>query len=245
MRIDQLSAGYGKKEFLHSLSFSLPRGALTLLLGKNGSGKSTLLHALAGQLPHRGSITLQDQPIDSLSPRERAKKIALLPQNLPSSRLTPLELAFLGRNPHTPLAGRLSEADCAKAEEALRRADLWELRFSPLEALSGGERQRAYLAMVLAQDAEILLLDEPTAHLDPAAARAFMERLCGLAAEGKTILAAIHDLNTAAAFGQNLILLDQGSLFYCGDARSALEQQKIAKLFDLEQATDGQRYFFY
>lgn len=206
MKIENLTVCYKNKTVLQGVSFELPPQTVTVLLGKNGSGKTTLLRALAGQLPCSGTVPLPQ------APRERAKKLAYLPQFLPAVSLEAEQLVALGRTPHHTLPDLLNEEDRQKITEALEQAGAAELRHRRVDTLSGGERQRVYLAMVLAQDTEYLLLDEPTAHTDAGYSAMLMQQLHTLTAHGKTVLAVVHDLNAAVSYADRLLLLDEGKL---------------------------------
>lgn len=206
MKVERLSVHYGKTEILKELTFELPPQTVTVLLGKNGSGKTTLLRALAGQLPCSGTLSLPKEP------RERAKKLGYLPQFLPAVSLQAEQLVAMGRTPYHTLPDRLTPQDRQKIEEALVLAEAQDLRHRRVDTLSGGERQRVYLAMVLAQDTEYLLLDEPTAHVDMGYAAAFLQRLHTLTDHGKTVLAVLHDLNAAVTHADRLLLLERGAL---------------------------------
>ncbi len=228
MQIKNLSAFYGKKQILNGLDFTLERGKFTALLGKNGSGKSTLLKCINGQVRYDGEILLGDQPLKDCSPREKARKIAYLPQFLPRSALTAEELIALGRNPHLGLSGKLQTEDREQIERAIVLTDTQALRHRLLASLSGGERQKVYLAMLLAQDAEIFLLDEPTAHMDMDFTSEFLSLLRRLTEEeGKTVLAVLHNLNDAVTYAHRLLLMNKGRLEDPAQIESVFGVQKI------------------
>ncbi|MBQ8892805.1 MAG: ABC transporter ATP-binding protein [Clostridia bacterium] len=234
MKIAQISAFYGKKQALNHVTFELKPKKFTALIGKNGCGKSTLLKCIAGQIPHTGEIPLPREP------RERAKAVALLPQSLPALPMEAEALVAMGRTPYLNLAGTLTPTDREKIEEAIRLAGIQELRHRNAATLSGGELQKVYLAMVLAQDARILLLDEPTAHMDMGYAADFLRLLKTLNREqGKTVLAVLHDLNAAAAFADELLLMEQGRLT---DPARVEEVFGVRKIFYSE---NGETKYFY
>lgn len=212
MQIKNLSAFYGKKEILSSLSLTLERGKFTALLGKNGCGKSTLLGCINGQVRYTGSILTDGIPLSKLPPRERAKRIALLPQFLPASPLKAEDLVALGRTPYLTLGGTLTEKDREAIRAAMEQCGVTALSDRAVSTLSGGERQKVYLAMLLAQDAEILLLDEPTAHMDMGYTAEFLSLLRWLTEHGKTVLAVLHDLNDAFTYAHEVLLLNEGRL---------------------------------
>ncbi len=240
MNIKNLSAAYGKKQILANLSFTLKSGTFTALIGKNGSGKSTLLGCINGRIPYTGEILLEDRPLDTYSPREKAQKIGLLPQFLPDTALTAAQLIALGRNPHTGLTGRLQPADRDAIASAVELTATQDLQNRAIRTLSGGERQRVYLAMLLAQDADILLLDEPTAHTDVGFTAEFLLLLRTLAeTQNKTILAVLHDLNGAATYAHELLLLDQGRLVAPEEIETVFGVRKVP------YAEDGKTKYFY
>lgn len=232
MKFEKITAFYGSKRTLTNVSFALPPQKCTLLVGKNGCGKSTLLRCLAGQLPCRGSIPL---PRD---PRERAKKVAYLPQFLPAVPMEAEALVAMGRTPYLNAAGVQTPADTEKIEQAITLTDIEGLRHRRVDTLSGGERQRVYLAMVLAQDTELILLDEPTTHMDMGAAAEFMALLHRLTERGKTVFAVLHDLNLAVNHADQLLLMEEGQL---------TDPARIEEVFGVKKysGTDGEKTVFF
>ena len=162
LEFDRVSVDHRGKTILKEVSFSLRPHRITVLLGRNGSGKSTLIRCVNGLQRHTGEIRLDGVSLALTPPRERARKIGILPQILPETALTVRALAALGRNPYVDAAGRLSPEDRRMVAEALRAAGMEDFADRSLRELSGGERQRAFLAMLLAQNTRILLMDEPT-----------------------------------------------------------------------------------
>lgn len=245
LKTEGLSVLYGKKRILAPLSFHLKRGSFTAVLGKNGSGKSTLLSALGGALPYEGTILLAGEELSSLSPQNRARQIALLPQHLPAPAFTVRELAEKGRAPHLDLAFRLRKEDRAAADAALRRVGVSHLASRRLDTLSGGERQLAFLAAALAQSTPLLCLDEPTAFLDMEKESAFLETLLRLQQEeGKTVLTVMHDLAAAVRYADTVLILDGGELAFFGSTTECLDRGMIEKVFSLRRYTAHDRIFF-
>ena len=207
---------YGKKEVLHSVSFTAEPSRITVILGKNGCGKSTLLRAVSGLIPYDGSISVDGNEIRSIDTARRARCIALMPQMLRSPGITVRQLVSYGRNPYTGRMGILSPADREKVEEVMEKTGISALAESYLGCISGGERQKAYFAMLLAQDTPNLLLDEPGAHLDTE----YMKNLCDfLRAErdaGKTVVAVLHDINRAIELADLITVLHNGARVFCG-----------------------------
>ena len=227
---------------LDSISFRLRPGGLTALVGRNGSGKSTLLACLDG-MPYKGTVLLNGQDLKKVPPRRRARMAAILHQDLAAPRLTVRELASFGRQPYLDFTGRLTPWDREAVERSLRDARVLELAERRVDTLSGGERQRAYLAMVLAQETELLLLDEPGAHLDRAWEASFLELLTGL--EEKTVLLAIHDLDAAVRYARDILVLDGGKLIFSGTVEECLQQQILEKTFRLRRYTAEEGRIFF
>ena len=196
LEFDRVSVDHRGKTILHEVSFSLRPHRITVLLGRNGSGKSTLIRCVNGLQRHTGEIRLDGVSLALTPPRERARKIGILPQILPETALTVRALAALGRNPYVDAAGRLSPEDRRMVAEALRASGMEDFADRSLRELSGGERQRAFLAMLLAQNTRILLMDEPTTYLDVDARRELRDLIRTLARkQKKTLLVVLHDLN--------------------------------------------------
>ena len=229
---------YGKRAILQGIDFSLVPHTITVLLGKNGSGKSTLLSCLNSTVRYTGSIFYQGQDLALLPLRERAKQIAILPQTLPCVGLTVNELVQMGRNPYLDLGKRLSPQDHEQVEAAIHAVGLTGLRHQPLPLLSGGERQKAYLAMVLAQNTRLIVLDEPTTHLDLASASEFLQLLKTLKSQHKkTILLVMHDLTKAIEIADQLLILDQGRLAFHGSRQQAIVDGRIEAIFGVKRST--------
>ena len=175
IKIENLSAFYGKKQVLFDLSFELERGKFTAILGRNGSGKSSLLSCIASQKRYSGKILLGEREISEIPPRERAKMLSYLPQNLPLTQFTVLETVAFGREPY--ISFKLTDTDNEIIEKSIERCGISHLRNKKLTEISGGERQMAYLAMALAHDADVIMLDEPTTYMDAPNARKFLSTL--------------------------------------------------------------------
>ena len=245
LEIKDLSVQFGSKQVLDGVSFVLRPHRMTVLVGRNGAGKSTLLGCVNQQVPYTGTITEGERNLALISPRERAKSIAILPQSLPAPHITGREMVSLGRNPYLDFTGRLTQADREAVENALRDADASALAERYVDTLSGGEKQRIALAMILAQNTPIALLDEPTAHMDLGYETAFLDLLQKLKKERKkTFLLILHDLNLAAAYADDLIVLDGGRLAFAGSREQCLEQEILEKTFGLKRYTMENRIFF-
>jgi len=182
-------------------------------------------------------ILVEEQVLSRLSPRQRARRVAILPQRMAVPHITVKEMTAFGRNPYLDFTGRLSAGDRQAVMEALEFSDALSLAERYVDTLSGGERQRAALAMVLAQNTPILLLDEPTAHMDPAYEAQFLARLRELKRRGKTILVVLHDLTQAVAYGDRLVVLDGGTVVFSGTKEVCLAGQILEKTFSLRRYT--------
>lgn len=236
LEIKNLSVRFGDKQVLKNVSFSLRPHRLTALVGRNGSGKSTLLNCVNQQISYTGTITEGEKNLALIPPRERAKAIAILPQTLPSPHITAREMAAFGRNPYLDFTGRLTDNDKQAVEAALRDADALSLAERYADTLSGGEKQRVLLAMILAQNTPIALLDEPTAHMDLGYEAAFLDLLRRLKQERKkTFLVILHDLTQAVRYADDLIVLDGGAVAFAGSREECLEREVLEKTFGLRR----------
>ena len=226
-----VSARYGNRVVAEGVDVDLPAGSWLAIIGPNGAGKSSLLKAILGAVDHDGEILLDGGPASRLSSRERARAIAYAPQNpqLPD-RLTVTDYVLLGRTPHLAPLARERRVDLELVEQALDRLDLGELAGRPLHTLSGGERQRAVLARVLAQQAGLLLLDEPTTGLDIGHSQALLELVDRLRAEdGATVVTTLHDLTLSAQYADRLLLLHGGAVVAYGTPDEVLTRENVAR----------------
>lgn len=230
----ELGCGYPHRRVLESVSLEVQAGEVLVLLGPNGAGKTTLLRALARLLrPLSGTVLLHEREIWSQTPSAVARQLALMPQ---SERrdwpLTVEEAVFVGRAPHRGWLLPFSRADRIVVDQALHHAGLWELRTRRITELSGGEWRRVIFARALAQQAQVLLLDEPTAGLDLKYQVEVLGLIRGFAArQGLTVVIALHDLNLAAIYGDRIALLSNGSLAACGRPEEVLTEQQISRAF--------------
>lgn len=216
LEIRNLSAGYPGSPVLSGISLSIARGSVTVILGPNGSGKSTLLKALAGILPATGSARLEGLELLGLPCRELAKKVAFLPQNRPVPEITVQNLVLHGRFPYLSYPRRYRPEDIAAAKSAMEKAGIADLAQRSLSTLSGGQRQKVYIAMALAQDTPVVLLDEPNSFLDIAHQLQLMHQARALAAEEKAVVLVLHDLSMAMDCGDSLAVLSKGTCLFQG-----------------------------
>lgn len=224
---------YGEHVVLDGLSLALPAGCLTGIVGPNGCGKSTLLRVIDGVLePAAGEALVEGDALDSLSARERAERIALLPQIHRTPSMTVEALVSCGRYAHMGLFGGLTEQDRQIVADSMRVAGVEHLAHKAARTLSGGERQRAFIAMVLAQRARTVLLDEPTTYLDPRAALDVMRLARGLVHEqGMAGTVVIHDLPLALRFCDRIAVMDSGRIVAVGTPAEILDQGVLEQVF--------------
>jgi len=233
LTVDHLTLAHGHRVVVHDVSFTVEAGEMVAILGPNGSGKSTLLRGMARLHPPRaGRVLLDGRDIRAMNSRHVARVLAILPQ-APAGGLdlTVRELAFRGRYPHQGLLQRVTRRDIDAVEWALDATDSLHLADRPLAALSGGERQRAWIAMALAQEPRILLLDEPTTFLDVAHQIEVMHLLRRLNARGITIVAVLHDLALAGRFTSRIIALREGRLAFDGPPSAVLQPEALERVF--------------
>lgn len=237
---DHLSVDLGSRRVLDALAFRVDGGETIALVGPNGAGKTTLLRAIAGLLPYEGQLSLFGDEVRRWAPRARAQEVALVRQQTEHAvAFSAAEVVAFGRAPHLGWTERLGAADRARVAEALRAVDMDAHADRAVTQLSGGEQQRIALAQALAQDASLLLLDEPTAHLDVRHQLDLLRRLADLAASGKTVIAAIHDLGHAARFADRLWVLDRGRLMADGTAQDVLTPALLRAVFGVDAHVDA------
>lgn len=236
LSVDRVAFQYGDVPVLRDVSLELLPGSFVGLVGPNGSGKTTLLRIAAGLLmPSRGSVKLRGQPMKKLSRMQVARQLALLPQspNLPGA-FTAWELVLMGRTPFLGFLGRESDRDIAAAERAMGLVQCQHMSDRRMEELSGGEQQRVLMARVLAQEPEVLLLDEPTAHLDMQHQIAVIDLVAELVEGGMAALGVFHDLNLAACYCDRLAVLSQGRLVAEGTPNEVLRADTLSEVFHVD-----------
>lgn len=236
LRAQGIHAAYGSRPILTDVSVALPRSQVTTIIGPNGCGKSTLLRVLTGILPaSRGSVTLEGSPLTTLRPRQIARRLAMLPQTpLAPEGMTVADLTARGRQPHQPWYRQWSREDEQIIADAMTATRVDDLADRPLEELSGGQRQRAWIAMTLAQQTDVLLLDEPTTHLDLAHAVEVLELIVELRrATGRTICMVLHDMTLAARFSDHLVVLEQGRVRCEGTPQQVMTEDLLLDVFGL------------
>jgi iron complex transport system ATP-binding protein len=233
LTVQDLRLGYNGRTAVDGVSFEVDPGEMVAIVGPNGSGKSTLLRGMSRlQKPSSGHVFLDGSDIRSISPRQVARRLAILTQ-APDAHpdLTVRELVFRGRYPHQGILQRVTPADVEAVEWAMQAADTAQFATRPLGSLSGGERQRAWIALALAQQPRVLLLDEPTSFLDISHQVEVMHLLRRLNHEGMTVVAALHDLVLAARFADRVIALRSGRVEFDGPPARVMEPVGLERVF--------------
>lgn len=228
----------GSTTLVEDASFSAPAGAITALLGPNGAGKSTLLRTVAGiEQPAAGSVSLGADDLLALPRRERARRLALVEQESTTELpLTVRDVVGLGRAPHERVLGGRDPGAGAAVDAALARTGMAAFAARDVTTLSGGERQRVMLARALAQQPRVLVLDEPTNHLDVGAQLDALALLGELAAEGMTVLAALHDLTLAAAYADHVVVLSRTRVVAEGPTVDTLTPERVRAVYGVDAA---------
>jgi len=234
LELDRVTVSLGGRAVVRDVSLAVPEGEWIGLIGPNGAGKTTLLRAVAGLVRHEGRIAVLGRPTAALRRRELAQLVAVVPQE-PSTPpwMTVSEYVLTGRTPHLGVLAREGRGDLEATRRALERLDLLGYAGRPLGTLSGGEKQRAVVARALAQEASVIVLDEPTAALDIGHQQQALELLDALRAESAlTLVAAMHDLTLAAQYVDRMVLLDDGEVVADGVPGAVLTEQTLAVRYD-------------
>ncbi|NBE56778.1 ABC transporter ATP-binding protein [Streptomyces boluensis] len=232
-----LGLRYGDRTVVDNLDLVIPGGAVTAIVGPNACGKSTLLRGLTRLLaPSGGTVTLDGADIHRMSARTLALRLGLLPQQPVTPEAVTVEaLVRLGRYPHQRLLSPWSKADQAAVEAALERTGTAALRDKAVDRLSGGQRQRVWIALALAQDTELLLLDEPTTFLDLRHQLDVLDLVAELHSEaGRTVVMVLHDLGQAARYADHLVVLKDGRLAAAGPPAEVLDAELVKTVFDVD-----------
>lgn len=233
LTVENLSLRYGSRRVVEDVSFTVDSGEMVSIVGPNGSGKSTLLRGMSRlQKPSAGRVLLGETDIRDISARAVARTLAILPQSPDGGAdLTVRELVFRGRFPHQGILQRIGPADIEAVHWAMDAADVDGLADRPIGSLSGGERQRAWIALALAQQPKVLLLDEPTSFLDIAHQVEVMHLLRRLNREGMTVVSVLHDLVLAGRFSDRVIAVSRGRVEFDGPPAEVLEPVGLERVF--------------
>lgn len=249
IQVRNLTKKYGNKTVVDNVSLTLSKGKLTSLIGPNGAGKSTVLSMVSRLMqPNEGQVLIEGKEVGSWDQKELAKKLSILKQsNHINMRLTIRELVSFGRFPHS--GGNLTKEDEQQIDEALGYMQLKDLEHRYLDELSGGQRQRAYIAMVIAQNSEYILLDEPLNNLDMKHAAEIMKTLRKLVDElGKTVIIVIHDINFASCYSDYIVALKDGVIANEGKTEELIQQEILEEIYEMPfniQEVNGQRICVY
>jgi len=233
---ENLTAGYGDSTILHDLDLVVPAGRITAIVGANGCGKSTLLRTMSRLIaPSKGRVLLDGKSVHSYPTRVLARSLGLLPQApIAPEGITVADLVGRGRHPHHGLLSRWNTRDDEAVATALEATRIADLADRAVDELSGGQRQRVWIAMALAQETELLLLDEPTTFLDVSHQVEVLDLLTDLnQTRGITIVMVLHDLNLAARYADSLVAMAQGRLHAFGPPEEVLTVENVLQVFGL------------
>jgi iron complex transport system ATP-binding protein len=234
VKVENLNLNYGSHPVLRDISLEVMAGEFVVVIGPNGTGKTSLLKALAGLVPVvAGKIEILQRPLKSYSRRKMAESVAVVPQQVPVEfPFTVSETVLMGRSPHLGMLGVESKTDYLIAREAMEFTETSHLADRRMEELSGGERQRVIIAKAICQQPRLILLDEPTASLDPAHQVRIMDLMERLRREqGVTVIMVSHDLNLAAMFGDRLLLMTNGCIISSGSPSQVLTAALLEKAY--------------
>ena len=249
LEIQNLTTGYGRQEILHRVNLTIPAGAVTVIVGANGCGKSTLLKTIAGiHPPTGGQIQLDGENLRQLDARTLAQRVAYLPQNRQVPAITAERLVLHGRFPYLSYPRRYRQEDLDIAHRAMAALGIEDLADRPLDTLSGGQRQKVYIAMALAQDTPVVMMDEPTNFLDITHQMQMMQQARFLADSGKTVVLVLHDLTLALEHADHLVILRDGAVAASGTAEDICQSDIIRQVFGVgigQTIADGNRKYFY
>lgn len=235
IKCENLTVKFRKKTILDNISIVIPRNKITVIIGKNGSGKSTLLKAIENTIPFRGNIVIDGIENTKIKRNLLAKKISLMPQNLPTPHIPVETLVSYGRSPYIGISGKLATNDYNIINNAIKNSNLEELRNNFTDTLSGGELRRAFYAMTEAQNTPVILLDEPTSNLDITFKKEILKLLRQSKDKSKTIAVILHDINDAFEIADKLIVMDNGKHIFSGSPTEA-ECAKIPQtIFGMEK----------
>lgn len=249
LRVKDVCTAYEGKEVLHKVSLHIMPGKITVLAGPNGCGKSTLLKTMTGMVTKsEGEILIDRKNIEEYRSEELAQKIAYLPQNRNVPDITVKRMVLHGRFPYLKYPRRYRKTDVEIAEEAIRQVGMEAFSNKNMNQLSGGMQQKVYIAMALAQDTPIIMMDEPTSFLDVVYQMKLMDMARELAERGKAVVLVLHDISLALRVADQMIVLKNGEIKGCGTSQQIFESGVLNDVFGLTikrvQTEDGWQYYF-
>ena len=244
----KLSCSYGRqfsKSAVSSVSLCAKDGRACVILGLNGSGKTTLLRAISGRLRYSGSAKIDGAEVSALKPRMLASRLSVMPQRLPEPKGVSVEdLVTFARSPYMGHSQIMSEKDRLIVSEAIKQVGMSSYSQRRLTELSGGEKQKAFLAMLLAQQTDNVILDEPTANLDVSNKQELLRFIIQMKAKGKAILCVLHDLNDALSIADEICVIEKGESVFFGTKEEFLEQKIAQRCFNVKEISAEGRTFF-
>ncbi len=235
--VKHVGVQYGSLTILEDVSFSLASGEWLMIVGPNGAGKSTLLHAIAQAVPYRGEVLFEGGDVARMKPAARARALGMLAQSHQAGySFTVAEIVRLGRYAYTPgVFSRRDGENEAHVRAALEQTGMEKMADQAADTLSGGELQRAFLAQLFAQNPRLLMLDEPSNHLDLMYQKQVFALIGAWAKEeGRAVISVVHDLSLARAYGTRALLLDRGCVVACGDTKEALSRGNLARVYNMD-----------
>ena len=236
LQSQKLSLGYGDKTIIKNIDLDIPEGKITTLIGANGCGKSTLLRSMARLLkPKSGCVLLDGKEVFTSSTKDIAKRLAILPQGpVAPEGMSVLQLVRQGRYPHQSWLKQWSEEDERCVVEALEATSMTEFSERTVDSLSGGQRQRAWIAMTLAQNTPVILLDEPTTYLDMSHQIDILDLLFELNRNsGRTVVMVLHDMNLASRYSDNIVAVKDGTVYATGEPETVMTTELVEQVFGL------------
>ncbi|MFA0440997.1 ferric citrate ABC transporter ATP-binding protein FecE [Vibrio sp. 10N.286.49.C2] len=236
LSVQHLQVAYGDNVIIDDLSLSIPKGKITALIGPNGCGKSTLLKTLARiNKAQSGKVLLDDIALDGIPTKQLAQRLSLLPQiHSTPEGITVRKLVEYGRAPYTSHWGKLTKEDRDIVEQSMTSTGVRELADQSVDRLSGGQQQRAWIAMIIAQDTDIVMLDEPTTYLDLSHQIELMNLMHDMHQKGKTVIVVLHDLNQACRYCEHLVVLEKGKLIAQGSPNQVFTESMLHQVFNLD-----------
>lgn len=249
IEMKNVCAGYGKNQVLNGVNLMAEKGKITVIIGSNGSGKSTLLKALLGFIPiSGGDIAVDGTPISKISRTGLAKRMAYLPQGKNISDISAGRMVLHGRFPYLKYPRKYRKCDYQMAEDAMKQMGILELAGKQMSELSGGMRQKVYIAMALAQQTPVIVMDEPTTYLDIGQQLKFSRMIKELSQSGKTIVLVLHDILLALKISDKIAAMKDGKILQCGTPEEMLESDILYALYGVKvkavQTDIGLQYYY-